>query len=194
MTYPTFTLSLPAWLTEAAMPSEHSLATIEARMTFVIELARRNSEAGTGGPFAAAVFDLTTHRLLAPGVNRVTTACCSSAHAEIVALSIAQQRIGHYDLGGPGRPPYELVTSTEPCAMCLGAVPWSGVRALVCGARGDDAAAIGMDEGAKPADWVAQLEQRGIRVTRDICRTAAASVLTQYQRSGGEIYNARQAN
>jgi len=110
MTYPTFTLSLPAWLTEAAMPPERSLATVEARMTFVIGLARRNGEEGTGGPFAAAVFDLTTHRLLAPGVNRVTTGRCSSAHAEIVALSIAQQRIGHYDLGGPGQPPY------EPCA------------------------------------------------------------------------------
>jgi tRNA(Arg) A34 adenosine deaminase TadA len=194
MTYPTFTLSLPAWLTEEAVPPERSLATVEARMTFVIGLARRNVDEGTGGPFAAAVFDLSMHRLLAPGVNRVTTGRCSSAHAEIVALSIAQQRIGHYDLGGAGQPPYELVTTAEPCAMCLGAVPWSGVRALVCGARGDDASAIGMDEGAKPVDWVAQLEQRGIRVTRDICRDAAAAVLSHYQRAGGTIYNARQSD
>jgi tRNA(Arg) A34 adenosine deaminase TadA len=168
------------------------LTTPEARMNFVISLARRNIEEHTGGPFAAAVFDLTTHRLVAPGVNRVTSQNCSSAHAEVMAISIAQKQLQNYDLGAARMPRCELVTSTEPCAMCLGAVPWSGVRALVCGARGEDACAIGMDEGAKPTDWVGELERRGITVTRDVCREAAAAVLNDYLASGGTIYNARQ--
>ena len=41
----------------------------------------------------------------------------------------------------------EMVASTQPCAMCLGATPWSGIRRLVCGARDEDAEEIGFDEG-----------------------------------------------
>ena len=99
---------------------------------------------------------------------------------------------GIFDLGGEGLPPYELVASTEPCAMCFGAIPWSGVRRLVCGAREEDARRIGFDEGPKTSDWVAALEQRGISVARDVYRDEAAAVLRYYVESGGMIYNARQ--
>ncbi len=154
-------------------------------------LSRENVERGSGGPFAAAVFDPQRGMLVAPGVNLVMPASCSSAHAEIVALSVAQQVTGTHDLGAAGLPPLELVSSTEPCAMCMGAVPWSGVRRLVCCARGEDAEAIGMDEGAKPTDWEAALAARGISVVRDVCRTEAAAVLRDYAAQGGPIYNGR---
>jgi tRNA(Arg) A34 adenosine deaminase TadA len=163
-------------------------------MRLAIELSRLNVEHGTGGPFGAGIFDLSTNRLVAPGVNLVTTANLSAAHAEVVAIMVAQQVVGHFDLGGQGRPPYELVASTEPCAMCFGSVPWSGVRQLVCGARDEDARSIGFDEGPKMSDWVSSLEQRGISVVRDTCRDEAAAVLRNYAESGGEIYNARQGD
>ncbi len=102
---------------------------------------------------------------------------------------LAQQVMGTHDLGAEGMPVLELVSSTEPCAMCLGAVPWSGVRRLVCAARGDDAVAIGLDEGAKPCAWEDELTARGISVERDVCRDAAAAVLRDYAESGGTIYN-----
>ena len=86
----------------------------------------------------------------------------------------------------------ELVASTEPCAMCFGAISWSGVRRLVCGAREEDARRIRFDEGPKVSDWVAALEQRGISVARDVCRDEAAAVLRYYIESGGTLYNARQ--
>ncbi|MDO8932870.1 MAG: hypothetical protein Q7U97_10785, partial [Rhodocyclaceae bacterium] len=95
------------------------LAAPEARMGFVLELARDNVAAG-GGPFAAAVFEQESGRLLAAGANRVVANHCSSAHAEIVALSLAQARLGNHDLGAAGLPACELVTSAEPCLMCLG--------------------------------------------------------------------------
>src|SRR5918997_213949 len=97
-----------------------------------------------------------------------------------------------FALGGEGQPSYELVTSTEPCSMCFGAIPWSGVRHLVCGARGEDAEAVGFDEGTKPAEWVRSLEERGITVERDVLRDEAASVLRECAERGGEIYNAHQ--
>ncbi len=96
---------------------------------------------------------------------------------------VAQKILGDFDLGDAGVPAYELVTSAEPCAMCLGATPWSGVRGLVCGARG---------EGAKPSGWVSALEGRGITVARDVLREEAAGVLGEYAALGGEIYNSRQ--
>lgn len=160
-------------------------------MRFVIELASTNVARGTGGPFAAAVFETNTGRLVAIGVNLVASTNCSLAHAELVALANAQQAVGHYDLGAANMPEHELVTSCEPCAMCYGAIPWSGVRRVLCGARGGDAEAIGFDEGPKPNTWMAALQKRGITVVRDLCRTEAISVLQQYAANDGVIYNAR---
>jgi len=149
---------------------------------------------GTGGPFGAAVFEMESGRLIAPGVNLVVRSSCSAAHAEMVAIALAQQAAGHYDLGAPNRPPCEIVSSTEPCAMCLGAIPWSGLRRLICGARDADARRLGFDEGAKPEDWVRTFQDRGIEVVRDVMRAEARKVLIDYKEHGGLIYNARQGN
>lgn len=159
-------------------------------MEFVIHLARCNIARG-GGPFGAAVFEQHTGRLVAAGVNRVIASRCSSAHAEIIALSLAQQRVGGYDLGASSQPAHELVSSVEPCVMCLGAVLWSGVRHLVCGARDGDARSVGFDEGPKPSDWVGELRQRGIQVSLDVMRDRAVAVLRDYAAGGGLVYNAR---
>ncbi len=166
--------------------------TVEAQMRFVIDLSRRNVEEATGGPFAAAVFEIDSHQLVAAAVNCVVPSRCSIAHAEILAIAAAQQEVGTFDLGGALASGYSLVTSTEPCAMCLGAIPWSGVRRVVCGARAEDAEAVGFDEGPKPCNWVAELEARGIVVCRDVLRGDAAAVLRYYAESGGLIYNGRQ--
>ena len=162
-------------------------------MRLAIELARQNVERRTGGPFGAVVFEAATGRVVGVGVNLVEASNCSIAHAEMVAIATAQQAVGHYDLGAAGRT-YDLATSTEPCAMCLGAIPWSGLRRIICAAHGEDAAAIGFDEGAKPADWTGALRQRGIEVVRDVLRDEARAVLQQYASSGGLIYNARQGS
>jgi hypothetical protein len=61
----------------------------------------------------------------------------------------------------------------------------------VCGARDADAREIGFDEGPKPPDWIAALEERGIAVVRDVLREEARSVLSLYRDSGGALYNAR---
>ncbi len=163
-------------------------------MDLVTTLSKLNIEQGTGGPFGAGVFRTDTHGLVAPGVNLVLSSQSSLAHAEVVAIMMAQQTLGVHDLGANGLLPHELVTSCEPCAMCLGAICWSGVRHLVCGARGSDAEAIGFDEGPKPKNWASALEQRGISVTVDIGRPKATQVLQQYVDQGGEVYNSRQGS
>ena len=190
--FPRFQLALPTWITDFLGQQPKTFTTPEARMDLVTTLAQLNIQQGTGGPFGAGVFRTDTHQLVAPGVNLVLTSHSSIAHAEIVAIMMAQQTLESHDLGAVGLPPHELVTSCEPCTMCLGAICWSGVRHLICGARGSDAEAVGFDEGPKPANWVTELERRGITVTLDIGRTKASSVLQQYIQNGGEVYNSRQ--
>ncbi|HYQ85326.1 MAG TPA: nucleoside deaminase [Rubrobacter sp.] len=194
MSFPQVTLELPGWVEELLPDPKGTYPTEEDRMRLVVELSRLNVEHGTGGPFGAAIFERETGRLLAPGVNLVVPASCSVAHAEMVAIMIAQQVAGDFDLGGGGKPAYELYASTEPCAMCLGATPWSGVRGLSCGARDEDARAVGFEEGAKLPDWIAALEEIGISVKRDVLREDAARVLFDYADGGGEIYNARRGD
>jgi len=189
VTLPAYHLRLPDWVAELGDLDGLVLPDVEDRMRFVVDLARRNVAEGTGGPFGAAIFERATGRLVAPGVNRVVPARSATAHAEIVAISLAGQVLGTFDLGAGG--PTELVTSVEPCAMCLGAVPWSGVTAVICGARDEDARAVGFDEGDKPAGWIAALGRRDIGVVRDVMRREAAAVLEDYAAAGGVIYNGR---
>jgi tRNA(Arg) A34 adenosine deaminase TadA len=189
MTSLRFDLELPAWLRAELEGAPDRIERVRDRVRFAVRLAGLGAARGAGGPFGAAVFEVGTGRLVAAGTNLVLAGACSLLHAEIVALVLAQKRVGHYDLGAAGEA-CELVASAEPCAMCLGAVPWSGVRRLVCGARDEDVRAIGFDEGAKVADWPGELERRGVAVERDVCRAEAREVLERYGRGGGEVYNA----
>ena len=182
---------LPQWLREFTAGECVALLSDEERMKFTIELARLNILYKTGGPFGAAVFERSTGNLVAAGVNLVVQSNCSHAHAEMVALAIAEHRLSSYTLDRTGFPEYELVTSSEPCAMCFGAIIWSGVSRLVCGARTADAEHAGFDEGAKPEHWIAELENRGIEVVTAICSSEAVSVLRCYTDNGGIVYNGR---
>jgi tRNA(Arg) A34 adenosine deaminase TadA len=157
-------------------------------MRLAIDLAHRNVAAGTGGPFGAAVFDLAASRLISIGVNLVVTTGYSMAHAEVVAITLAQDTLGCFDLGDASLPTLQLVTSAEPCSMCLGAIHWAGLRSIACGARDEDVRSIGFDEGHKPADWCERLEASGIAVHRDVERPLAAAVLQRYRDGGGIIY------
>lgn len=186
------TIELPSWV--AAFSQTYAAgADIGDRMAFVIGAARRCVEEKTGGPFAAAVFEQASGTLVSLGVNLVTTQRLSMLHAEMVAISIAQRKLGTYDLGAAGLPRHELVTSTEPCAMCLGGIPWCGVTRVVTAARDEDARRLGFDEGAKPASWEAALQQRGIAVVTDVQRDAARAVLEMYAAGGGHVYRSREA-
>ena len=88
-----------------------------------------------------------------------------------------------------GDPAYELITSCEPCAMCLGAALWSGVGRIVCGAGRDDAAALGFDEGPVFPSSFEYLQERGVDVTLDVLADEARAVFALYRDRGGLVYN-----
>lgn len=180
-------LALPDWVGPFLGAWDGPLDSEERRMRLAVALAAENVRQRTGGPFGAIVVEENSGRLLGAGVNQVTAQRLSFAHAEILALSLAQRTVEDWNLGA-GQP-VQLVTSCEPCAMCFGAVPWSGVNSLLWGARREDAEAAGFDEGDKPADWEATLQARGIRTVGGVLRGAAAAVLSSYARDNGEIYH-----
>lgn len=177
---------LPAWTARFQDPQAR-YATDPERMGVAIALARSNVREENGGPFGAAVFNRSSGALIGMGTNLVLALRNSVLHAEVVALMLAERAVGSFSLAD-GSGGYELVTSCEPCAMCLGAVHWSGVSRLVIGARREDAEKIRFDEGPVfPASYQ-YLESRGLQVTRDVCRAEAIEVLELYARNNGVIY------
>ncbi|MFA5081000.1 MAG: nucleoside deaminase [Hydrogenophilaceae bacterium] len=178
-------IGLPAWAAAFDDPTL-VIADEEARMRLAIDLARRNVEHGSGGPFGAAIFNLDEGRLIAIGVNSVVRLRSSVLHAEMMAIMRAQLAIGSHSLKQPG---HALYTSCEPCAMCLGGILWSGLRRLVCAAPAAAARAIGFDEGPVYPDSYRYLEQKGIEITRGLLEAEAAAVIRQYRARGGIIYN-----
>jgi tRNA(Arg) A34 adenosine deaminase TadA len=159
------------------------------RMRLAIRLSRENVVRGTGGPFGAAVFERDTGALVAVGMNSVVRLNNCTLHGEMVAFMMAQQRLGSYTLGGKGMPAHELVSSCDPCAMCLGAILWSGVRRVVCGAAREDATRLNFEEGPVFPDSYRYLIDRGIELVRGVLREEAREVLDLYRRASGPIYN-----
>lgn len=182
-------LSLPQWLEPFLVDWPSALDSVEARMALAVALSRENLRQGSGGPFGAVVVAENDNQLLGAGINLVTSAGLSVAHAEIIALSSAQHGLADWNLAKAG--PVQLVTSCQPCAMCFGAIPWSGVSSLAWGACKQDAEAAGFDEGDKPADWESSLRRRGIEVYSEVLREEAAAVLEHYSRTDGTIYHPR---
>lgn len=186
MTTNALLLQLPSWIDEEIDPAR-IYADADARIELAIQLATRNIEHNTGGPFGAAIFD-GDGRVVAAGVNLVLPQNCSSAHAEIVAFSIAQMRLGRARLNDDGRR-YQLATSAQPCSMCFGASFWAGIDEILIGARAEDVMELTeFDEGPLPDDWIGELEKRGIAVQRDLRRADARAVLEKYTRDGGKQY------
>ncbi|MFI1582463.1 nucleoside deaminase [Embleya sp. NPDC020630] len=109
-----------------------------AWMDEAIRLAT-TSVSGGGGPFGALV--AKADKLIAVGHNRVTATLDPTAHAEVSAIRAACRELRTFSLDG-----CVLITSCEPCPMCLSSALWARVdRILYCADR-HDAAVAGFDD------------------------------------------------
>lgn len=187
-----FQISLPAgW--QQQLPST-PLISDEEKMEFVISLGEWNIRGNTGGPFAAAIFDRRTHEIVSIGVNRVVPQSCSLAHAEAVAIALAQQARSTHDLSLGTGDGVALFASGQPCVQCFGMTWWSGVNRLVIGARSSDIEELTQfREGPLPDSWQQLLAQRQplppIDVRTDVCRDRACELLREYTATGGTNYS-----
>src|SRR5579885_2837364 len=110
-------------------------ATDQQWLDEAVRLAAANVATG-GGPFGAVV--VRGDELIATGVNRVVPTLDPTAHAEVVAIREACQRVGDFRLTG-----CVLFSSCEPCPLCLSASLWARLDRVVFAADRDDAAAAG---------------------------------------------------
>lgn len=90
-----------------------------------IELAAQNVERG-GRPFSCLVVSSETGELLAESPNLVVQTSDPTAHAEVVAIRIACQRLGKPSLEG-----YEVYVMAHPCPMCLAALYYASPDRVV---------------------------------------------------------------
>lgn len=106
-----------------------------------IDLARQGMEAGAGGPFGAVV--VRDGEVIGRGHNEVLRRHDPTAHAEVVAIRAACERVGDHHLTGS-----VLYASCEPCPLCFGAAAWARVERILYACTASDAAAIGFDDAA----------------------------------------------
>jgi tRNA(Arg) A34 adenosine deaminase TadA len=185
--HPVVCVDYPDWV-DSVVDWEQPYRTDEDRMRLAIAVARENVERGTGGPFGAAIFEVSG-LLVAVGMNSVVRLNNCTLHGEMMAFMMAQHRVGSFTLNAPNLPVHELFTSCEPCAMCLGTTLWSGVQRVVYGATREDASRLNFEEGPVFPESYKYLEDRGIRIVRNVLRDEARAVLELYRAKGGKIYN-----
>ena len=108
-------------------------------MQRAISLAIENVRSGRGGPFGAVV--VKDGKIIAEGVNGVTTMNDPTAHAEMAAIRAACSVLGDFQLAR-----CDIYTSCEPCPMCLGAIYWARPAHVFYACTAGDAAAAGFDD------------------------------------------------
>lgn len=184
----TLEIGLPSWLGEAC-DLDRPCPSDEARMKLAVDLARENVLRGTGGPFGAAVFDCANGMVVGVGVNSVVRLANSALHAEMLAIMLAERKLESFSLGTRSDCRFELFSTCEPCTMCMGGICWSGITRIVYGATRQDATAVGFDEGPDIADLHGYLAARGISLLSGFLQAECQSVLQEYARLNGVIYN-----
>lgn len=108
-------------------------------MARAIQLSIDGVHSGRGGPFGAVV--VREGKIVAEGVNQVTSTNDPTAHAEVLAIRRACAKLGVFELKD-----CELYTSCEPCPMCLGAIYWARLSRVYFANTAEDAAKIGFDD------------------------------------------------
>lgn len=108
-------------------------------MRRAVALAREGIDANAGGPFGAVI--VKNGKIIAEGYNQVTSQNDPTAHAEVIAIRRACEKLGSFQLEG-----CVIYTSCEPCPMCLGAIYWARPQKVFYALHREDAAKIGFDD------------------------------------------------
>lgn len=143
-----------------------------------IELAKANISNG-GGPFGAII--VKNGAIIASGANRVTASCDPTAHAEVMAIREASQKLQTWDLCG-----CTIYSSCEPCPMCLSACYWAHVDRIVYAALADDAKQAGFDDAFIYNEFQLPVKERKI-VFENMQRNQAKEVFSIWIKTENKI-------
>ena len=120
-----------------------------------IELSRQGMKGGKGGPFGCIV--VKGDEIVGEGSNQVTSSNDPTAHAEVVAIRKACEKLNTYQLSD-----CEIFTSCEPCPMCLGAIYWARPKRVVYANTRQEAAEIEFDDEFIYGEIAADIKDRKI--------------------------------
>lgn len=148
-------------------------------MQQAIELACANVREGRGGPFAALI--VKGGEVIARGANQVTATNDPTAHAEVVAIRAACQKLSSFQLTG-----CDVYSSCEPCPMCMAAIYWARPARVFFGATKEDAAAVGFDDSLIYAEIGLPLAERKIPITQLMGRESMAA-FEEWKRSAMRV-------
>ena len=124
-------------------------------MRRAIQLAHEGMDNNLGGPFVAVI--VKNNSIIAEGNNNVTTKNDPTAHAEVVAIRKACEKLSSFQLEG-----CTIYTSCEPCPMCLGAIYWARPTRVVYACNRQDAANIDFDDQFIYDELMVDMEDRKI--------------------------------
>ena len=108
-------------------------------MKRAIALAEKGMNSNEGGPFGAVI--VKDNKIIAEGNNNVTSTNDPTAHAEVIAIRKACEKLNTFQLEG-----CTIYTSCEPCPMCLGAIYWARPKKVFYACDKNDAALIDFDD------------------------------------------------
>jgi tRNA(Arg) A34 adenosine deaminase TadA len=151
----------------------------KAFMARAIQLAIENVRSGRGGPFGAVV--VKDGSVITEAANQVTATNDPTAHAEVLAIRQACQKLGFFELKG-----CELYTSCEPCPMCLGAIYWARTDKVYFGSFAADAAKVGFDDSAIYAEITQPHAEREIPMIQ-MMREEALAAFRAWEENPGKI-------
>lgn len=134
-------------------------------MKRAIKLAQEGMNSNAGGPFGAVV--VKNGEIIAEGFNRVTSTNDPTAHAEVVAIRRACEKLGTFQLDD-----CIVYTSCEPCPMCLGAIYWARPKAVFYACDKVDAAEIDFDDHFIYEELDKKMGERTIKFTQILQKDA----------------------
>jgi tRNA(Arg) A34 adenosine deaminase TadA len=138
-------------------------------MARAIQLSIDNVVSGQGGPFGAVI--VQNGGIVAEGVNRVTSTNDPTAHAEVIAIRAACQKLGVFGLQD-----CDLYTSCEPCPMCLGAIYWARLARVYFGSLASEASRVGFEDSFIYSEFAQPLSHRAIPMVQMMSEQALAAL------------------
>ena len=98
------------------------------------------------------------------------------SHAELRAIEDAMQHLGGH-LCAEGGKDCTIYSSCEPCAMCMGAILYTGIERLVYAATLEDSKECVNEILAKAEEVASSCKNRKIEIVKELHRDKAAEIL-----------------
>ena len=153
---------------------------MEDKMILAIEEARRTMNEDKGGPFGAVITDQDGN-VISIASNLVLGSHDPTAHAEIMAIRRASEKLGTHDLSE-----CILYATGYPCPMCLSAIIWANIKKVYYGTNLREAEEIGFRD-----DFIYEYlngKNKDILDIEGLCHDECKELFNEYKDKNKEIY------